>query len=185
MIAPVSCASTTSTNCIFQCGGTICGVKNAIIVAATYARPARSLSTSTSSCRPCPRRRAVSRARCIDRPASVATPSSHPVAIASAITPNASAFSVRAATTVITSVTALPAASATPLRAIRADSTRLHYVSRKQFHVRKASRSRAAANGEFTPTRRPRMHRLCRALELHFDSHPWPKPSLSLCLACR
>ncbi len=34
MIAPVSCANTISTNCIFQFGGTILGVKNATIVAA-------------------------------------------------------------------------------------------------------------------------------------------------------
>ena len=32
--APVSCANTISTNCIFQFAGTIRGVKNAIIVAA-------------------------------------------------------------------------------------------------------------------------------------------------------
>ena len=68
-----------------------------------------------------PDRRAVSRARCIDRPASVATPSSQPVAIASAITPNASAFRRARRSTVITSVTALPATSA---HALQDDTTR-------------------------------------------------------------
>ena len=87
-------------------------------VAATNARPVRRRMTSTNNLRLRARSRAVSRARCIERPQSVATPSSQPVAIARARIANGSGFSRRAATMVMMNITDLPIASADAFREI-------------------------------------------------------------------
>ena len=134
-------------------------MKNAIIVAATIGEPgaqAQHFDQELAARWPVPR--AFSRARCIDRPASVATPSSQPVAMASAITPNASAFSVRAASDGDDERHRLAGNVGRALQDAMRAATSFDYESRKQFHVRKALDRGAAANREFTPKPAERMH---------------------------
>ena len=117
--APVSCASTISTNWIFQFGGTILGVRTRS--SSPRDKRGRRGGAALRSGAGGAGRTARGLASQVHRQARVGgDASSQPVAIASAITPNASAFRVRAASTVMTSVTALPATSAAPLKAMRA-----------------------------------------------------------------